>query len=62
MKRPYPRLQVRSWGDGDQQISGYAIRGNCGHITGHLTPAEARAFADELHDAADKMEQVGHAR
>lgn len=56
MKRPVARVHPMTWVTPTERIPGYAIRGRCGHLAGHLTPEEARQLADDLHDAADRLD------
>lgn len=56
MKRPTIRLQPWVWKTEDEETPGYLIRGMHGRVAGHLTAAEARQLADDLHDIADELE------
>lgn len=61
VNRPKARLVSYTWNRNDADaVAGLALSGRCGHMTAHLTAAEARELADALHDAADILE-AGHA-
>lgn len=56
-RRAYAYIRRWTWKHEDQtETAGAGIfRGR--DLVAHLTPEEARAMADELHDLADRIEQ-----
>lgn len=56
-KRPYLKIRRWTWLNVDgSRTPGLAFH-QAGKVLAHLTPAEARAVADKLHDYADRIEQ-----
>ncbi|WP_431711109.1 hypothetical protein [Glutamicibacter uratoxydans] len=56
-----PKFQVRryEWINKatQERVDGIGLlRRGDGRVVGHLTPAQARAIADKLHDLADELE------
>lgn len=54
-QRPHAQIRVWYWMDGNHKTPGIGMFHGTA-IFAHLTPTEARAMADKLHDLADKME------
>lgn len=55
--RPKVKVRPRVWKNGDgTELPGVAIYGGAG-LQAHLTPNQARAMADRLHDLADQLEK-----
>lgn len=56
-KRPYLKIRRWTWlNDDGSKTPGVALH-KTGEVLAHLTPEEARAVADKLHDYADQTEQ-----
>lgn len=56
--RPFLTVKPYTWRAPDgTRTPGIALRYG-GLIRAHLTPAEARAMADQLHDYADQIERT----
>lgn len=56
-KRPYLKIRRWTWLSEDgSKTPGLALH-HAGKVLAHLTPTEARAMADKLHDYADKLDQ-----
>lgn len=60
VKKPQVRVMQRRWVDKTTQerSEGVAVVNKTdGKTLAHLTPAQARAMADRLHDLSDALEQ-----
>lgn len=56
-KRPFLTIRPYTWKTPDgTETPGVSLK-HGGQVKAHLTPAEARAMADKLHDYADQTEQ-----
>lgn len=59
MTRPYLTVRAYVWRDRDgSQTPGFALM-HGRDLKAHLTHAEARTLADQLHDLADALESYG---
>lgn len=57
-RRPYLTVKPYTWrGAYGDRTPGVALK-HGGQIRAHLTPDEARAMADQLHDYADQTERT----
>ncbi|GAA4374131.1 hypothetical protein [Paeniglutamicibacter cryotolerans] len=56
--RPQAKLRIRDWLDKDgTRTPGIAIM-HAGKVLAHMSPSEARAIADQIHDYADQLDHT----